>query len=218
MLLFFIILAVLVWWVLSKVIKASHQRKEEEKRRVQIEKANAEALARKAEEQQREQKIIQDPQFQEKLARMMEAWCLLLYVCEKGTLHRQKKPSEFGALVDIVFSGTICDVERAQMNKYFGQQDSAEEYQQTAKDCMKSIFRSDAVIERAKKVLGDTYFLDNLRPAEEDDGASVYGTYMFEREIVAAADHEYDLLLREFDKRIGEFAEQWQRQYSMIHA
>ena len=136
MLLFFIILAVLVWWVLSKVIKASHQRKEEEKRRAQIEKANAEALARKAEEQQREQKIIQDPQFQEKLVRMMEAWCLLLYVCEKGTLHRQKKPSEFGALVDIVFSGTICGVERAQMNKYFGQQDSAEEYQQTTKDCM----------------------------------------------------------------------------------
>lgn len=91
MLLFFIILAVLVWWVLSKVIKASHQRKEEEKRRAQIEKANAEALARKAEEQQREQKIIQDPQFQEKLVRMMEAWCLLLYVLREGNAAQTEK-------------------------------------------------------------------------------------------------------------------------------
>ena len=213
MLLFFIILAVLVWWILSKVIKASHQRQEENKRKEQIEKANTEALARKAEEQRKKQKIIQAPQFQEKLARMMEAWCLLLYACEKGTLHRQKKPSEFGALVDIVFSGKICGVEHARMNKYFGQQDSAEEYQQTTKDCMKAIFQSDAVMERAKKVLGDTYFLDNLRLAEGGDGVSVYGTYIFEREIVTAADREYDLLLREFDKRIGEFAEQWQQQY-----
>lgn len=218
MLLFFIILAVLVWWVLSKVIKASRQRQEENKRREQIERANAEALARKAEEQQREQKIIQAPQFQEKLARMMEAWCLLLYVCKKGTLCRKKNPHEFGGFVDIIFAGEICNVDRALVSKYFGPQDSAEEYQQTTKDCMKSIFRSNAVIERAKKVLGDTYFLDNLRPAEGDDGVSAYGTYIFEREIVAAADGEYDMLLKEFDKRIGEFAEQWQQQYGVSRA
>lgn len=218
MLLFFIVLAVLVWWILSKAIRASQQRQKEEKRRAQIEKANAEALVRKAEEQRREKKIIQDPQFQEKLARMLETWCLLLYVCEKGTLHRKKRPHEFGGLVDIIFGGEICNVNRVLMNRYFDQHDSVEEYQQTTAACMKAIFQSDAVIERARRVLGDVYFLDNLRMTEEDDSISTYGTYVVEHKIMAVSDREYDLLLREFGKRIGDFAEQWQQQYGVSRA
>ncbi len=205
----FLLLAVFLYWLfcfLRWSFRHIKNWKSKKRQKAEINRKNALIAAEQEKKARLEQEIAASSEFQTCLARMIEINALLSRLGESIPPTIEESGKAF-----ILFRSTVLNVPRAAVDRARTTSKSSKDYQLNIDSCMLHIFGSQWEAARAKELLGDDYFLEDLHMCEyESDKASLVD-YKFVRKFHCAVPAKFSertcslsvstLYLRELEKK-----------------